>query len=214
VILPAVGIALRHLKGKTWCRHLDTDPYRTLTAVGSVIHMTGTILGIDSSPKGSLIKVSDGTVIAISTTSRQRITVRAGFQILIPTSGQLAQPSRLGLDSEDRQAAFFLRLDILPMGPTQPAEYLKQRRERRVLLVGQNPSIVKTESSNLKPAKVTVLTPDQVSSDSTLILSRIRQSGAHTVVVVGDFDPLQQILKSIATRLPPRIALLFAYTSG
>jgi hypothetical protein len=211
VILPTPAIALRHVRGRTWCHRRRGDAGKTLTAVGAVIHTSGTIFGIDSTPKGSLIKASEGSVVVVATASRQRLTLRAGRQAAIPTNGQLAFSRPLDLDPLDKQAVFFLHNNILSMGPTQPAEYLKARRETKVVLIAENASIAKSERARLPGVRVTTLTAAQANSDPGALTARVSATGAGTVLVAGDFDHLQPTLHNVVAALPPEIAILFAY---
>ncbi len=210
VLYPRAGIAIRHIRGKTWCLHLRGDGSKTLLTPGAIIRATGTIFGIDSKPRGSLIKVTRGKVRARSMATRQTITIRAGYQALIPTKGQPQRPRRLQLDTQDQEGAFFLRYNILSMGPAQPIEYLKANGEDKAVVVAQDTAQAQAQARELRGAKVQTLTAAQVIADPQIAFTKARQIGAHTIVVAGDFNSLKPTLTLIATGLPSDIALLFA----
>jgi hypothetical protein len=214
ILLPSNGVAIQHLSGKTWCRHLETDRFNKLRAVGAVINTGGTILGIDSTKKGSLVKVTDGSITAVSTATGKRVTMGAGQQVFIPANGPPQDPQSFNLDDQDKEAAFLLQFNVLSMGLKQPAEYLKAQQERTIVVIAQDSAAAKVQTTALRGVKLLTLSAAKVNADPKVALAAAQKVGARTIVVTGVFTALQPTLENLAGVLPPEIALLFASPSG
>jgi hypothetical protein len=210
ILYPKTGIAIRHLRGKTWCRRLPTDKYSQLLTPGAVLKTTGTIFGIDSNKSGSVIKVTDGSISALSLATRTTITIKAGFQALVPLTGPPHAPTALKPDDADQEGDLFLRLSIISMGTAQPTAYLKQQRQTSLVVVGQDPAALKTEMPFLRGTKLQTLTAGQVATDPRIVLERAHEIQARTVLVVGEFSTVTPTLKTLAATIQSRLALIYA----
>jgi hypothetical protein len=214
VLYPSFDIAIRHLRGKTWCRKRPGDAGKTLLAPGAVIHISGTVFGIDSTDQQSLIRVTVGSVTATSTATGQRVRIPAGFQALFPTAGPPEKPRRLSLDADDKQGSFFLSYDVLPIGRAQAAEYLKNHHESAAVIVGEDAKAGKLQAAALPRIRTRVVTAAQAAANPKLVIARARQIRAHTIIAAGTFAALEATLKALATTAPPDITILYVAPSN
>jgi hypothetical protein len=212
VLRPEAGIAIKHLYGKTWCRHLASDHYKHLKAPGATLTLNGTIVGIDSTTQGSLVKVAEGTVTALSRASQKSVVVPAGFQLFVPVVGPPQALTRLVPDEQDIQAVGLLTSNAIPIGSAQVRERLTSGAEKAVVVVGQDAAAVQGEIDALKGMTVSALDAEQAQTTPKLILSQAKTIGARTVVVTGSFSVMQPILALAQKLLPPQYSVLFVET--
>jgi hypothetical protein len=210
VLLPGPGIAVKHVRGKTWCRHLASDPYRMLTAPGVVIRTSGTTFGIDSNGTGSTIKVAEGRVIAISRKTKRKVLVPAGYQVRVPKSGPPKRRRRLRPDGQDQQAMLFLTLGALPSGPAQVLGYLRANGQTSVVIVAEDSASAKNEAKKLPGITTALVTGAEVESDPSTPAGRADKIGAQTAVFVGAFEKMSPLLRLVSGHSPSDFVLVFA----
>jgi hypothetical protein len=207
-IQPTKAIALRHLAGTTWCRRNPDSAKRTLTAPGAIISTAGTIFGMRTAHRQTLIKVAEGQLLIVSTATHASLTLKAGFQVSMPAHGRPGKPRPLVQSADDRASIFLLQSDDLPMGPDQVGQHLRSHGEDKLVLIAENASAEDAVRSRVN-AQVTTITAAQASANPKVVLATVRKTGAKTVAAAGSFATLQPILKAIHSVLPPEITVIF-----
>lgn len=211
-LYPKAGIALKHLRGTTWCDHHASDPSNTLTVPGATIQLQGTIIGIHTNQHGSVIKVAIGKARVTTTLTRQTITIGPNSQAFIAAKQPLP-PRRqpLTLTPQEQQLVFSLESGVIAMGDlSQPGSYLKLKKQTRAVVVGQDAATAQAETTALKNDGVRSLamTFAQVSNNPKTVLAYANKIMATTVIVIGDPIATPPIVKAIASVLPSTFTLL------
>jgi hypothetical protein len=212
VIRPSPGVALKHLKGTTWCKRKPTSAKIYLTVTGKKIYTTGTIFGMDSVKNGAFLKVEEGTVVIPPQAGQQAVKVAAPAQVFISSGGRVGSVQPLQLTPDDQKAVLLLQLDATAMGPKQVAQDLRARHETRLVLVPQDARSAQAVTAGL-PAKVSIVAASQARVDPAVVRTRLSQFGAKTVAVAGGFSKMQSVLKAVQSALPAGAALLFVPVS-
>jgi hypothetical protein len=206
-IQPSPSVALKHLKGTTWCRRKPHSKKQFLTTKGAKIKTTGTIFGIQSG-KGSVIKVSEGRLQVIPRATKRPIKLRAGRQLSISAKGVPGVPRRFSPTPQDRLAVFLLRSGDLESGPKQVAEYLRVHDQSRVVVVSQNEAAQSQVTTGLN-AKTATIDAAQARKNPATVKQQVESLNAMTVAVTGSFSAMQPVLKAVRATVPPSVVLLF-----
>jgi hypothetical protein len=214
VIAPTASIAIRHLAGTTWSRHLITSSKKWLTTTppNNVITVSGSILGLSTSAKGSLVQIVEGTATISSPAIPTPIIVQQGSQLFLPTGRTPGSPSPLVLSPVDQVTVKELQLNVIAMGSSQAAEHLQSRGETSAVVVGDNGESAKREAALLPGIKVTILTADQVRRKPKVVTAQVAQLGAHSVITVGAYGSIEPAWEVMRTKsnLPEGTAVVYA----
>lgn len=212
LVRPSYSVALKHLKGSSWCRRKPKSPKIYLLVAGKKIYTVGTIFGMDSVKNGVFLKVEEGTVVIPPQAGQQAITVGAPAQVFIPVVGRVGSVQPLQVTPDDQKAVLLLQLDATAMGPKQVAEHLRSRDETRLVLVPQDARSARAVTAGL-PAKVSTVTAAQALANPNVVRTRMSHFGAKTVAVAGSFSKMRPVLKAVQPVLPAGAALLFVPVS-
>jgi hypothetical protein len=208
IIQPSSTIALRHVSGKTWCRHRATDREASVGAPGAVIRITGTIFGIDADSTGTTVKLTDGSAVVQAIAARQTVKLAAGQQVFIPRTGT-PQTGPAQLDAQDTEGDFFMRFGVIPGALPQLAGFLKVARQPSVVVVAQDGPTAKIAQSKLHAFHPDVLLLSQVTDDpAKIVQEHASKLGVRTVAVAGDFAAVQQALQQIAAGTKLQVVFL------
>jgi len=214
VIAPTAAIAIRHLAGTTWCRHLITSSktWLTTTPPHNVITVSGSILGLNTSARGTLVQIAEGTATISTPASPTPIVVQQGSQLFLPTGGVPGSPSPLVLSPVDQVTVKELQLNVIAMGSPQAAEHLQSRGETSTVVVGDTSESARREAALLPGVKVAILTADQVRRKPTVVTAQAAQLGAHSVITVGAFGAIEPAWEVMRTKsnLPEGTAVVYA----
>jgi len=141
VLRPRPGIVLKHLRGTTWCKHDKSDTHtRTLRSPGVVIRLHGTTFGIQSNGKRSTIKVTGGSLTAVSTFDGRFVTISGGQQASFPAHGSPSLPQPLKRSPIDAKAISLLSVGAAPMGIPEIFQSLQNQGTKSTILVALDSS--------------------------------------------------------------------------
>jgi hypothetical protein len=214
IVRPRAGIALRHLRGITWCKHSksDTKP-RTLRTPGAVIRLHGTTFGIQSNGHNSTIKVTGGSLTAISTFSGRFVTISGGQQASFPAHGSPSPPRKLKPSALDFKAISLLSVGAAPMGIPEILQSLQSQGTQAAILVAIDSSTINTVGPELTKESIRFhsLLASQVQSN-TLNGFAIKLK-TQTVVVAAPAADARPVLDAVHKAAPTFSIIFFDTTS-
>jgi len=213
VVAPTAKIAIKHLLGNTWCRHTSGGPQQWLATVppGNTITVSGSLVGLSSSEKGSSVQVVEGTVTITSRRAPAPVTVAAGQQVFLPATGAPGAPTTLVLSPTDQVSVKELQVGVVEMGQPQVNEHLRSRAETTVVIVGDTPASAKRMAAQLRGVKFSTLTAAQVKANPSAVGAALTKLKAHSVVTVGDFNAISPAWDTMRqSDLPAGTAIVYA----
>jgi hypothetical protein len=214
VLRPRPGIALKHLRGTTWCKHDKSDKTRrTLRTPGAVIRLHGTTFGIQSDGKNSTIKVTGGSLTAISTFSGRFITISGGQQASFPANGSPSSPRKLKPTATDAKAIALLSVGAAPMGIPEILQSLQNQGTQACILVAiDSPTINKVGPELTKQSiRFHSLLASQVQSNT--INSFSIKLKTQTVVVAAPAADARPVLDAVRNAAPTFSIIFFDTTN-
>ena len=213
IVRPRAGIALKHLRGVTWCKHSrsDTKP-RTLRTPGAVIRLHGTTFGIQSNGKNSTVKVTGGRLTAISTFSGRFVTITGGQQASFPAHGSPSPPRKLKPSALDFKAISLLSVAAVPMGIPEILQSLQSQGTQAVILVAIDNSTVNSVGPELTKESIRfhALLASQV--QSTTLNSFSIKLKTQTVVVAAPAADARPVLDDVHDAAP-KFSIIFYDTT-
>jgi hypothetical protein len=210
ILVPTPAIAIQHLRGVTWCRHRPDDPKTWLKLKNAIIRINGTIVGLSTDLKGSIVKVAEGSAVVTSPTLSQGLLVPENMQLFIPIAGPPQKPTSLDPTSDDRVAIAEMRYDVVETGKLQSPELFRAQGERYAVVIGTNLTIADSQRKALG-AKAALLTVSQVQANPQVVARELRRLGTHSIFTVGSFASLELLWSRLREKanLPAGTAIVY-----
>lgn len=203
VLRPRPGIALKHLRGTTWCKHDKSDTRRrTLRTPGAVIRLHGTTFGIQSNGKNSTIKVTGGSLTAISTSTGRFVTISGGQQASFPASGPPSSPQKLKPSTTDATAIALLSAGAAPMGIPEISQSLQNQGTQACILVATDNATINKVGPELTKESIrfhSLLASQVGSSTMNSFATKLK---TQTVVVAAPAADARPVLEAVHTAAP------------
>jgi hypothetical protein len=199
---PKPGVALRLDAGRIWCEQTPGLGTKIVTKT-SVAKITGTLLGIETDGKSTVVKVADGEVTVLATSGLgEPAQLGAGSLVTVRKGEEPDDVDAWGPSSEDEQAITALTQDA-------PAATIDQVRKAIVksgegaAIVGETSALVKRTESKLSSTKVTFLTWSSVDSflSDSEATARLAEAAVGVVVLVGSPEAMQPVIEQIRADL-------------
>ena len=211
VVFPRRGVALRQEAGTTWCEQ-RAGRTSAFLAVGAKIGVRGTIFGLRSTRRGSVIKVARGSVV-VSSPSRpaQRRTVRAGFQVGVAAGRPPAQPRPLDATPADARAIAALENDVVATAPEELERIVARLNANYVALVYEEGAATQARvlSRRLRGAKPLFFDRSRVLASPVAFADQLRRLKVPLVLVVGRFDEMMLVFETLRDELGRTVELVF-----
>jgi hypothetical protein len=214
VLRPRPGIVLRHLRGTTWCKHDKSDTQtRTLRTPGAVIRLHGTTFGIQSNGKSSTIKVTGGSLTAISTFNGRFVTISGGQQASFPAHGSPSPPQKLKRSAVDAKAIALLSVGAAPMGIPAISQSLQSQGTQATILVGIDNATINAVGPELTKEGIRYhsLLASQVQSNTLNSFSTKLKT--QTVVIAAPAADARPVLDAVRKAAPSFSIIFFDTTS-
>jgi hypothetical protein len=214
VLRPRPGIALKHLRGTTWCKHDKSDKTRrTLRTPGAIIRLHGTTFGLQSNGKNSIIKVTGGSLTAISTSSGRFVTISGGQQASFPANGSPSAPQKLKPTATDEKAIALLSVGAAPMGIAEISQGLQTQGTQACILVAIDSATINTVGPELTKESIRfhALLASQVQSST--INSFATKLKTQTVVVAAPAADARPALDAVHNAVPSFSIIFFDPTT-
>jgi hypothetical protein len=206
VILPSSDIALSHEAGEIWCYVMPSATRPTKLSVpgcrnlpqGCVIRVTGSVFGIETTPRGTGLKIALGNAL-LQAFGKE---VPAKFQLFVPRGGLPGDTQRFEPTREESEAIILLQLVVVSAPAPQVLTFLKQTDQRAAALIGQNAQTLNRTRKQLVGLRLTEFTRDEFLRSSDAAAARIRAEGLRTAIVAGRLDTMTPVLRELRTRVP------------
>jgi hypothetical protein len=212
VLRPRAGIALKHVRGTTWCKHDKSDrTVRTLGTPGAVIRLHGTTFGIQSNGTKSTVKVTGGSLTAISTSSGRFVTISGGQQASFPSHGAPSSVQKLQPSTTDAKAIALLSVGAAPMGIPEVSQSLQSQGTKAAILVALDSSTLNTVGPSLTKEHIAFhgLLDSQVQSNPNSLNSFANKFQTQTVVVATPAADARPVLDDVHNAAPGLSIIFF-----
>lgn len=212
ILRPRAGIALKHLHGTTWCEHAksDTKP-RTLRTPGAVIRLHGTTFGIESNGRSSTVKVSGGSLTAISTFSGRYVTINSGHQAVFPINSYPSKLGKLKPTTIDAKALALLSVGATPMGIPEVLQSLQNEGTKAAILVALDSSTLNTVGPQLGSEGISYhgLLDSALQSNPSSFNTFAAKLHTQTAVVATPAVDARQVLDDVRNAAPKFLIIFF-----
>jgi hypothetical protein len=208
VLAPTSAIAIKHLTGITWCRHALTGNKTILSTPGAKISVTGTIVGMETTPQGTVIKLDEGSAL-VTVKGQRPIPIGQGKQLLVSPTGPVGRPSPIILSPEDQLTLGELQFHVLQIGPGQSDPFLQSFGSPAAVVVGSTFAEAQSESKQVTSAKTSAFTAAQAFSNPSEIAAELERLGGHAVITTGSATTMPKLWQTLRSKLLPEISLVY-----
>jgi hypothetical protein len=200
ILRPKPGVALRHLRGVTYCRHVTGDAgSRSLTTPGAVIRLHGTMFALASDGKNSTIKVAHGRIRARSTFDQRIVTITAGYKAYFPANAPPSQPRTFKGTRRDAEAFALLSVDAAPAGVDEIAQGLNDVGIHTAVVVAFDNATLNAERSALgnDGIKVGLLLASRLKKQPSILTTTATKFHTTAVVVAAPVAKAKLLLDTV-----------------